>query len=199
MKTPAVLFVRSDSIYKTMECDVWDADRDALKWPGGAPVVAHPPCRKWGGLSALSTAAREEKYLGVWAVVKVRENGGVLEHPAGSKLWDAAGLPEPGAFDSWGGYTLAVSQFWWGHRAEKKTWLYVCGLDRAKLPEIPIKLGYAPCIIGTPGRRVDGSRLKRGDAGWRPECSKKEREATPPAFAAWLLSVASLAAVSSDS
>ena len=47
--TVAILFARSDSYYKTLpECDVWDIERDARKWPGGAPVVAHPPCRAWG-------------------------------------------------------------------------------------------------------------------------------------------------------
>ena len=35
-----VLFARRDSIYKSMAgCDVWDADRDALNWPGDSPVL----------------------------------------------------------------------------------------------------------------------------------------------------------------
>jgi len=30
----AVLFARSDSVYKTIPgCDVWDAERDARRWP----------------------------------------------------------------------------------------------------------------------------------------------------------------------
>jgi hypothetical protein len=50
MREVAVLFARADSIYKTLAgCDVWDEARDALKWPGGAPIIAHPPCRAWGG------------------------------------------------------------------------------------------------------------------------------------------------------
>ncbi len=45
----SVLFARSDSIYKTLDgCDVWDIERNALSWPGGNPVVAHPPCQRWG-------------------------------------------------------------------------------------------------------------------------------------------------------
>lgn len=44
MRTVAALFVRADSIYKTMpDVDAWDIERDARRWPGGCPVVAHPP------------------------------------------------------------------------------------------------------------------------------------------------------------
>ena len=47
----AVLFARADSVYKTLPgCDVYDIDRDALTFPGGNQVVAHPPCRAWGQL-----------------------------------------------------------------------------------------------------------------------------------------------------
>lgn len=47
----AVLFARSDSVYKSIPgCDVWDINRDARNWKGGAPIVAHPPCRAWGGI-----------------------------------------------------------------------------------------------------------------------------------------------------
>ena len=41
-----VLFVRADSLYKAMpgvEC--YDAQRNALTWGGGCPVVAHPRIR----------------------------------------------------------------------------------------------------------------------------------------------------------
>jgi len=51
---PAVLFARADSIYKQLDCDVWDQERDALRWPGGASIVAHPPCRSWGRLRKLA-------------------------------------------------------------------------------------------------------------------------------------------------
>ncbi len=36
-QTVAVLFARQDSVYKQLPgTDVWDIDRDARKWPGGA-------------------------------------------------------------------------------------------------------------------------------------------------------------------
>jgi hypothetical protein len=191
MSNVAVLFARGDSFYKTIaQCDVWDAERDARKWPGGAPVVAHPPCRAWGQLRHMAKPRPDEKQLALWAVEQVRTFGGVLEHPKKSTLWPVAGLPAPGKRDEFGGWTLPVFQSWWGHRAEKATLLYIVGCEPAEIPDVPMMLGEAPCVVGTGGRRADGSRRQPGDAGWRPEITKAEREHTPPAFAAWLVQLA---------
>lgn len=188
----AVLFARADSIYKALPgADVWDSARDARTWPGGCPVVAHPPCRAWGRLRKLANPEPVEYLLALWAVQQVRRFGGVLEHPAGSLLWAAAGLPAPGkGRDVDGGWTFPVSQVSWGHRANKATWLYIVGCGPDLLPDMPGLCPPATAICGSPGRRRDGTRLHKGDDGWRPEISKREREATPPAFAAWLLEVA---------
>ncbi len=79
----AVLFARRDSIYKTMDqCDVWDIDRDARLWPGGASIVAHPPCRAWGQLSHFAKPRHDEKALSVWAMDQVRRWGGGCRAPA---------------------------------------------------------------------------------------------------------------------
>ena len=119
----AILFARVDSVYKSIPgCDVWDAERDARKWPGGSPVVAHPPCRLWGRLRHFANVVPGEKELATWAVEKVREYGGVLEHPHGSLLWRVMNLPRLGARDEWGGWTAALPQFWLGHKAEKASW-----------------------------------------------------------------------------
>lgn len=191
MQTVAVLFARSDSIYKTLPgVDVFDADRNALTWTGGAPVVAHPPCRLWGRLRGMSTAPAAERDLAPWAVSQVRRWGGVLEHPAASALWPVANLPEPGVRDEFGGWTLPILQSWFGHRAEKATRLYICGVEPGSLPEIPFVLGEASHVIAQMRTRRDGTRMRKGDAGWRPEVTKTEREATPPEFAAWLLETA---------
>lgn len=187
----AVLFARRDSIYKTLPgCDVWDEDRDARRWPGGAPVVAHPPCRAWGRLRHMAKPRHDEKDLARWAVAQVRRFGGVLEHPAASTLWADQGLPAPGRVDHVGGWTLAIHQHDFGHRAEKATVLYIVGVTSADLPEVPMVLGDAPCIVGTSGRTSSGKRLRPGDLGWRPEVSKAEREGTPRPFAEWLLELA---------
>lgn len=195
--TVAVLFARCDSIYKTFpECDVWDIERDARRWPGGAPVVAHPPCRAWGKLHYFAKPRPDEKELALFAVDQVRRWGGVLEHPKDSKLWAAAGLPVPSqsherSIDAWGGWTLPITQHWFGHRAEKKTWLYIVGCDRLNVPDMPMVLGDASHVI-TQGRtrRKDGTRLKKGQPGWRPDVTPAEREHTPPMLAAWLVELA---------
>lgn len=187
----AVLFARADSNYKAMpQCDVWDAERDARKWPGGAPVVAHPPCRAWGRLRKLANPRPDEKELAIFAVAQVRAFGGVLEHPKGSTLWPVAGLPALGQRDQFGGWTLPIFQNAFGHRAEKPTLLYIVGCEPADLPPLPIVLGEASHVICAPGRRRDGTRLHKGDKGWRPEVTPAEREHTPPALAAWLVEVA---------
>lgn len=94
--TVAVLFARADSCYKEMpECDVWDIDRDARKWAGGSPVVAHPPCRAWGRLRTFAKPRKGERLLATWSVRQVRKWGGVLEHPASSTLWPKAGRVRP--------------------------------------------------------------------------------------------------------
>ena len=187
----AALFVRADSIYKALPgVDCWDIERDARKWPGGAPVVAHPPCRAWGQLRKLANPRPDEKALAVFAVEQVRKFGGVLEHPKNSTLWPAAGLPEPCSVDAFGGWTLPIDQNWFGHRAQKPTRLYIVGCGALEIPPLPIVLGQAERVVGCPGRRADGSRMRAGDVGYRREVSKAEREHTPPDFARWLVELA---------
>ena len=176
----AVLFARRDSIYFSLaDCDVWDAARNALLWPGGVPCIAHPPCRLWGQLRQFSSAPAEEKDLGPWAIAQVRRWGGVVEHPASSGLWAATGCPTPAqGHDRYEGWTLGIHQYWFGHRACKPTWLYIVGCEPSATPPVPLVLGEAMHVIGR----------KRPYA--KPEVSKREREATPPALAHWLVEVA---------
>ena len=72
----AALFVRSDSIYKSLPgVDCFDIERDALTFPGGKPVVCHPPCRAWGVLRKFAKPRPGEKALAPWAVNQVRDLG----------------------------------------------------------------------------------------------------------------------------
>ena len=176
----AVLFARADSNYKALPgCDVWDIERDALNWHGGCPVVAHPPCRAWGRLRHFARPGDGERELALWAVKMVQRWGGVLEHPVASLLWPTAGLPKPGERDQLGGWTMSVPQWWWGHRADKPTLLYIVGCEPRDVPPIPFKIGEASHVIQS-----------RKRSGYRPHVSKAEREHTPPALAAWLVELA---------
>jgi len=177
-----VLYARRDSIYKTLPgFDVYDADRDALTWRGGTPVIAHPPCRMWGRLRNFSKPVPGEKSLALHAVHMVQTYGGVLEHPANSMLWKTCELPQPGEHDRFGGWTFPIHQYWWGHRACKSTWLYIVGVRPAQVPDMPMLLGHAPCVVENSSQSLNK----------KPVISKKEREATPPDLAVWLGDLAS--------
>jgi len=114
--------------------------------------------------------------LALFAVRQVRKFGGVLEHPASSTLWNEAGLPRVGERDGYGGFSMQINQSWFGHRAEKKTWLYICGVWA--LPDIPLRLEYPSHVVQS------RKRLSL------PHITKAEREQTPMAFAQWLIGVA---------
>ncbi len=168
----AVLFARSNSVYKTIPgCDVFDLARDARSYSGTLPVIAHPPCRGWGRLRHLAKPRADELDLAHFAVSQVRRCGGVLEHPWASSLWPAAGLPAPGQRDCHGGFTFGVMQGDFGHPAPKATWLYIVGIEPASLPVPSFELGEKTGRVELMG--------------------KSAREATPPAFAEWLVELAS--------
>lgn len=167
----AALYVRGDSIYRQLGVDCWDIERDARRYGGPGPVVAHPPCRAWGRLRAFAKPRHDEKAAGLRALWQVRRFGGVLEHPASSLLFMAAGGLRPGAGrDAFGGWVLPVLQQDFGHRAPKATWLYIVGCDPADIPGFALRLGVAPGRVSSMG--------------------KAERERTPEAFARWLIDLA---------
>jgi hypothetical protein len=79
---------------------------------------------------------------------------------------------------------MSLSQFWFGHRAEKPTWLYIVGVDRWNTPELPLQIGQPPRVI------TNKKGLRSWMTGYRPECTKSEREHTPALFADWLVDLA---------
>lgn len=178
-RTVAVLFARADSNYKQLTgCDVYDIERDARTWQGGAPVVAHPPCRAWGLLRQFAKPRPDERALAILAVAHVRRWGGVLEHPALSTLWDHEGMPKPNEFpDEFGGFTVEVDQFHWGHKAQKRTWLYIVGIRQ--LPAMPRRTGRPTHYIKPP-RNGEGFKI----------VTKSDREHTPPDLCRWLVDLA---------
>jgi hypothetical protein len=186
----SVLFVAKNSVYKTLTdstgepLDCWDEDRNALNWPGGNPVVAHPPCAWWSRMRYLAKSRVEQKAFAPWAVDQVRQYGGVLEHPEDSSLWPFKNLPYPGERDEFG-FCIMVPQFWFGHKARKNTWLYIVGTTLKELPPIPFKLGEA---THTCGGGLSEKRKRNGV--YKPSLWSRDRAATPVAFAKWLVETA---------
>lgn len=168
----------------------WDAARDAQTYDESLPIVAHPPCGPWGRLRHFCT--RQLAVHAVHAVHAVRVCGGVLEHPAHSKLFEAMGLPRPGELpDRFGGITIRVDQCDYGHVSRKPTWLYLVGIRH--IDAVPPKRTPTHWISGSRDRRVKGRR------GICPPgikiCSAQQRRRTPVAFAEWLISLARTARV----
>jgi hypothetical protein len=202
----AALFVLSDGPYSSIfGVDPWDASRDARQYPGPFPVVAHPPCERWGRYWFGGPSARVRRVKGddngcfASALTHVRNYGGILEHPAASHAWSHFGLARPPRAGGWvkadnfGGWTCCVDQKHYGHLAQKATWLYAVG---CKLPEL---------IWGksTGGVRLDDgfhsaeerrqARYLRRHEGAIERLSKRQRAVTPPAFRDLLLSIAQTA------
>lgn len=187
-----VLYVDPRGPYPALVADWYDAERDARTYEGPWPVVAHPPCGPWGRLRHLSR--HDDPSLALRAVDQVRKCGGVLEHPAGSLLFSAVGLPIPGELpDAWGGRSIEVCQCDWGHVARKRTWLYIVG--RPTLPPFPAAGTPTHWIGGF--RRIEGKPTKtyRNHGRAVPPgikvCSAQQRRRTPPALAVWLVELAS--------
>jgi hypothetical protein len=134
----AALYVETNGVYYGLpDVDPWDEARDARLYAGPWPVVAHPPCARWGQLANVNHA-RWGTPIGAdggcfeAALSAVNEWGGVLEHPANSKAWKRFDLPKP-TRGMWSqrfhdlGAATEVSQVVYGHGARKRTWLYAVG------------------------------------------------------------------------
>ena len=144
--TIAALFVETDGVYFGIDnIDHWDEGRDARKYRGPYPVIAHPPCQRWGAYWHGSPNNPHQFRLGedngcfASALTSVRNYGGVLEHPAHSKAWDYFGIKKPKAGKGWiavdnfSGFACQVEQGHYGHISRKPTWLYAV---RTSLPEL---------------------------------------------------------------
>ncbi len=185
----SVLFCRKDSIYKILGCDVWDIERNATLYTGPNPVICHPPCRAWGCYKGIAKPRPGEKELAVFAVSQVRKFGGVLEHPRGSSLWKDQGLPTGTNRDDFGGFSLHINQHWFGHKAEKKTLLYIVGTEPTNIPEYPISLNVPEYVIDS---KLKKKYCESHKIAYKKRVTDREREATPVEFAKWLIKLAEL-------
>lgn len=148
----AALYVEARGVYSGLpHVDPWDVSRDARLYRGPFPVVAHPPCERWGRYWHGSPRKPHQFKLGddngcfSSALASVRTWGGVLEHPADSHAWSHFGLPRPTRHagwtepDSFGGRSCYVEQCHYGHHSRKATWLYACKTD---FPELDWSRGH---------------------------------------------------------
>ena len=197
----AALYVQPNGCYVGLpDVDPWDQARDARLYAGPYPVVAHPPCERWGrfwfGGPQWLKDGHPRKVLGddggcfAAALSAVRKWGGVIEHPADSRAWRAHGLLAPLRSGGWVpagdflGWTCCVSQGQYGHKGDKLTWLYAAG---CRLPEL--KWGHSGKRVLLAG--LSRERRKRDQrTGIVQAMSRKQRAATPLEFRDLLLSIA---------
>ena len=142
----AALYVETNGVYfGLVDVDPWDEARDARCYAGPNPVVAHPPCQRWGRMKGGGPSLpggrvpHHDEGCFAAAMTAVRNFGGVLEHPKDSSAWDYFGLMKPPATGGWvradafGGWTCCVDQGHYGHFANKRTWLYAVGCELPSL------------------------------------------------------------------
>ena len=182
----AALYVETDGAYYGLPgVDPWDEKRDARLYDGPHPVIAHPPCQRWGKmwfgqpLAVKTTGVRKKKgddggcFLA--ALGAARKWGGVIEHPWGSHAWPHFGLNIPPRSGGWimadwiGGWTCCVEQGQYGHHARKPTLLYVFGVeglpslkwgkrDASLDPKVVARMGLARAKrLGEVGSRGGGT------------------------------------------
>ncbi len=187
----SALFVDPRGPYPKLVADWWDESRDARLYRGKNPVVAHPPCQLWGPFAAGNFRRwggehnRPGNDGGCFeaALAHIRHWGGVLEHPAKSRAWEAHELPRPTG-TGWTRHTgdewcCEVWQSAYGHRAAKATWLYYVGAR-------PKELDWRRL----PGTHQCGYQDQRGKARNKPTLGKREASESPLPFALELIALA---------
>jgi hypothetical protein len=200
----AALFVQRGGVYYGLDnVDPWPAERDARLYAGPWPVVAHPPCERWGRYWHGSPARPHQFKLGAdqgcfaAALTAVRNFGGVLEHPAYSHAWAYFGLSAPPAQGGWvvadrhGGWSCQVEQGHYGHFARKATWLYAVGTELPDLIWGPSPQRLHPRAVELHGRERARRIGVMAMVGGRDKT--KIRAAAPPEFRDLLISIASTA------
>lgn len=202
MNTIAALYVQRGGAYWDIEgVDPWDEERDARLYAGPYPVVAHPPCERWGrywGGGPMLHGTAAQKTLGddggcfAAAISAVRKWGGILEHPEASHAWRRHNVIPPLRYGGWSwagdgiGWSCCVEQGMYGHRSRKPTWLYAA---HVALP--PLRWGRAPKGVRMDeGFHSKEERRKAIKVGVRARLPKWERAATPVEFRDLLISIA---------
>jgi len=204
----AALFVDPRGCYIGLpDVDPWPKERDARLYAGPHPVVAHPPCERWGRYwgGAPSTFPRlklgDDNGCFEAALEAVRTYGGVLEHPEGSHAWRVFGLNLPPRSGAWinadfdGGWTCCVEQGAYGHAARKATWLYANGVD---LPSLEWGAAEGDFLRLDEGFHSIEERRRVVKTGICQRLSRRQRLSTPLEFRDLLLSIAGSALAAND-
>ena len=195
----AALYVQRGGSYWDLEgVDPWDEARDARQYAGPWPVVAHPPCQRWGRYWSGGPSAKVRRELGddggcfAAALASVREWGGVLEHPEASHAWRTFGLIAPMRGGGWSvagdgvGWTCCVEQGAYGHKARKATWLYAV---RCELPRLSARAS-GDFVRLDEGFHSPEERKRAIKTGACQRLSKHQRAATPTEFRDVLITMA---------
>lgn len=184
----AALFVHTGGAYYGLpNVDPWDEKRDARLYDGPFSVIAHPPCQRWGKL-AYQVQAMYGLKIGdddgcfESALRSVRRYGGILEHPRGSIAFPRFCIKTPS--EGWrlikhngiDAFICEVYQSAYGHKAQKRTWLYCVSNSKP----VDLRSGKPR---GT--HQIGGSK-----ADHRPFCTKLEKISTPIEFRDELISIA---------
>lgn len=192
--TVAALFVETGGVYFDLPgVDPWDEARDARLYAGPHPVVAHPPCNKWSPLAHINQKRIPGYKIGddggcfEAALNAVNTYGGVLEHPATSLAWRHFDLtvPQRGTWlqGPWPAHMTEVDQGRYGHRARKRTWLYVVG---SYLPDLDWEIAESDAIVSGFTHQPKGEHVACEHRRVRPA----EASRTPIAFRELLLNLA---------
>lgn len=198
----AALFVdRRGPYWNRPDIDAWDELRDARKYTGPYPVIAHPPCDRWGRYWSGGPSAKVRRKKGddggcfESALASVRRWGGVLEHPEASHAFKWFGIKTPPKVGGWCeamddalGLVCCVEQGHYGHPARKATWLYYVG----PRPLRSIIWGKSSGVRLDEGFHSKAERDAARAAGQKPvkRLSTVQNIVTPPAFAEFLISLA---------
>lgn len=200
----ALYVMRAGCYFGLPGVDPWDEARDARKYAGPWPVVAHPPCERWGRywsggpMLAGTTNARklgDDDGCFAAALAAVRRWGGVLEHPEASHAWAAHRLNAPPRAGGWcvadfeGGWTCCVEQGHYGHEARKATWLYA---HDVQVPSLRWGTSGQRLRLD-PGFHSTEERRRAVKTGRCQRLSKNQRTRTPIPFRDLLLSIAATA------
>src|SRR5574338_1414982 len=200
LDAPRSTWRRAASISECQALSLGTNRRTPGATPDRLPVVAHPPCQRWGrywhGAPNKPNQYRMGEDGGCFAaaLTAVRNYGGVLEHPAHSHAWRWHGLktpPEEGGWvpaDEFGGWTCHVEQGHYGHMSRKATWLYAVGTARPELIWGPSEQRIHPVALAKHGyekaRRIGMMAMVGG------KDKTRIRNATPPGFRDLLLKIA---------